>query len=58
MPKGYLIAIAQHTQECLEDLNELSRLPSSDLSAELNAAPPNALCRCSLRPESAWRNIG
>jgi uncharacterized protein YutE (UPF0331/DUF86 family) len=26
MPKGYLIAIAQHTQECLEDLNELSRI--------------------------------
>ena len=26
MPKGYLIAIAQHTQECLEDLNELSTI--------------------------------
>ena len=24
MPKSYLIAIAQHTEECLEDLNELS----------------------------------
>jgi uncharacterized protein YutE (UPF0331/DUF86 family) len=26
MPKSYLIAIAQHTQECLEDLNELSSI--------------------------------
>ena len=26
MPKSYLIAITQHTQECLEDLNELSKI--------------------------------
>jgi len=26
MPKGYLIAVAQHTQECQEDLNDLSRI--------------------------------
>ena len=26
MPNSYLIAITQHTQECLEDLNELAKI--------------------------------